>query len=152
MTVSNSKLVLVSLLSQLSKIDLDPEKTFFSDPVPINTQYNTRIKVSPDASIPFYFGSWFNYNRLDFTHHTEIKITLNGETKLSQLLDKITLAGEFTIVVGTYGASVDATITVDDILESDLPPLPPGAKTTVQFVANPMSYLYTGWTYITLQG
>lgn len=152
MSVSASQVVLIGLLSSMINKELDPEKFSLSTPLSINTQYNTRVRISPTLDTNLYFGSWFNYNRINLSIYNEIAIPLNGATKLSQLVSKIAEVADFSVVVGEFNSSVEASLSVDDIVDYDLPPLTTGEQRSISLMAVSNSYLFTGSTMITIHG
>lgn len=117
-----------------------------------NVNFNTRITVSPDMSSRFYFSKVFLYNRIDFTNHTEIVAKVQNQSMLSELLDQITVSGEFTVLISNLGKTLQAQVTMDDISDTEIPTLRSGQKTGFWLIANPQSLLFTGKTLITLEG
>lgn len=152
MSVSASQSVLIALLSSMIGKDLDPEKFSLSNPIAINTQYNTRVKLLPTLDTNLYFGSWFNYNRINLSTYTDLVIPINGATRLSQLVTKITEIADFTVIVGQVDKSVETNLSVDDIVDYDLPPLQPNEQRSISLIAVDNSYLFTGNTKIIIHG
>ncbi len=132
--------------------ELDPENFSLSTPFTINTQYNTRIKISPTLNTNLYFGSWFNYNRIDLSTYSEIVVPLNGATRLSQIIDKINEVADFTVVIGNANSSVEAKLSITDIVDYDLPPLGTNDQRSISLISASESYLFTGSTDIIIHG
>lgn len=152
MAVSKSHAILVGLISSLSAKEFNPEELVLSEPTPATSGYNTKVMVRPSLETPYYFGKWFNYNRVDFSGYDEISVFTNGAQMLSDIVGDIATAGGFSIAFETAAGMVEETLDVEDIEDTPLPPIPAGEERVIALRAKSTSYLYMGETLITLKG